>query len=94
MKHLDTILLAIVTEVDVVVCPGVQGGDGGAGVDVCCWPAVVEGRGWVGEGGVVTTDGDRGGDSTGAFSIIILVITCLVTIRYLVLLSCTFQLKD
>ena len=39
----------------------------------------------MGKGGVVTTDGDWGGDNTGAFSVIILVITCLVTIRYLVL---------
>ena len=34
---------------------------------------------------MVTTDGDWGGDNTGAFSVIILVITCLVTIGYLVL---------
>ena len=36
MKHLDTELLAVITEVDVVVCPGVQGRGAGGGVHVCC----------------------------------------------------------
>ena len=79
MKHLDTELLAVITEVDVVVCPGVQGRGAGGGVHVCCRPAVVQGRDQVGEGGVVTRS------RTGALHLIVLVITGLVTIGYLIL---------
>ena len=80
MQHLDTVLLAVITEVEVVgvvVSPGVQAGGGGGGKHLGHRPAVVQG-----EGGVVT--GDTGGH-TGALAIIVLVITALVTLRYLIL---------